>query len=173
MRPAALSQLRPGTMSWAQPRALISVRGLTALATAVTGLVHANLYVYGGYRVIHIVGPGFLLLSSTAFAIAVLMLIGGPPVLRLGAAAVAIGALGGFVTSRTVGVFGFTERGLQPAPQALISLISELGTIALLVSWEVIARRTRGTAPVPADSGQPIRALGRRIQRAIPPHRLP
>ena len=108
-----------------------------------TGFVHANLYVDGGYRAIHLVGPAFLLLSSGAFAVAALLLVSGSPVLRLGAAGVAAGALGGFVMSRTVGVFGFTERGLQPAPQALVSLISELSALGLLLCLEVMLRRSR------------------------------
>jgi hypothetical protein len=129
-----------------RPAALTGVRGLAALATGVTGYVHADLYIDGGYRAIPTIGPAFLLLSSGAFAVAALLLIGSSPVLRLGAAAVAGGALGGFVMSRTVGVFGFTERGLQPAPQALISLVSELGALALLVSLEVLLRRSRAAA---------------------------
>jgi hypothetical protein len=128
----------PGRLRLAVPAVL---RWLTAAATAVTGYIHAYLYTDGGYREIHVVGPGFLVLSSGAFAVAVLLLAGGSPVPRLGAAGVAVGALGGFVLSRTVGVFGFTERGLDPAPQALISLISEVGALALLVSWELALRR--------------------------------
>ena len=122
----------------ARSAALIGVRVLTATATAVTGYVHADLYLNGGYRAIPTIGPSFLVLASGAFAIAALLLIGTSPVLRLGAAGVALGALGGFVMSRTVGLFGFTERGLQPAPEALISLISELGGLALLLSWQVM-----------------------------------
>jgi hypothetical protein len=141
MRPAAVSEPRAAAMTRPQPAA--GMRGLIAAATAVTGFVHANLYVDGGYRAIHVVGPSFLLLSSGAFAVAALLLISGSPVLRLGAAAVAAGALGGFVMSRTVGVFGFTERGLQPAPQALISLISELSALGLLLCLEVMLRRSR------------------------------
>jgi hypothetical protein len=158
MRPALITRvrtavpaLRPALVPGARPVVQTGVRGLTALATAVTGYVHANLYVDGGYRVIPTIGPAFLLLSSGAFAVAVLLLIGSSPVLRLGAAAVAGGALGGFVMSRTVGVFGFTERGLQPAPQALVSLIAELGALGLLVTWEVLLRRSRAA---PARSGQ-------------------
>jgi hypothetical protein len=143
MRTAAVSELRPAAMTRPQRMAVTVVRGLIAVATAVTGFVHANLYVDGGYRAIHVVGPSFLLLSSGAFAVAALLLISGSPVLRLGAAAVAAGALGGFAMSRTVGVFGFTERGLQPAPQALISLISELSALALLLCLEVMLRRSR------------------------------
>ena len=143
MRPAAVTELRPAVKTRTQPTAVTGVRVLIAAATAVTGFVHANLYVDGGYRAIHVVGPSFLLLSSGAFAVAALLLISGSPVLRLGAAAVAAGALGGFVMSRTVGVFGFTERGLQPAPQALISLISELSVLALLLCLEMMLHRSR------------------------------
>ena len=103
-----------------------------AAALAVTGYVHADLYRHG-YRGIRFVGPGFLLLSAGCFAVAALLLIGWPVVLRLGAAALAGGALVGFAASRTVGVFGFTERGLQPAPQALLSLLAEVAVLALLV----------------------------------------
>jgi hypothetical protein len=143
MRPVAVSEPRPAAVTRPRPTTVTGIRGLIAAATAVTGLVHANLYVDGGYRAIHVVGPSFLLLSSGAFAVAALLLISGSPVLRLGAAAVAAGALGGFVMSRTVGVFGFTEHGLHPAPQALISLISELSALALLLWLEVILRRSR------------------------------
>ena len=141
MRPAALAG--PASAAPGRPELAVTttLRWLTAVATAVTGYVHAYLYTDGGYRVIHVVGPGFLLLSSGAFAVAVLLVVGGSPVLRLGAAGVAVGALGGFILSRTVGVFGFTERGLDPAPEALISLISEVGALALLVSWELALRR--------------------------------
>jgi len=150
MRPAAVREPRPVAMTRPQPTVATAIRVLIAVATAVTGLVHANLYVDGGYRAIHVVGPAFLLLSSGAFAVSALLLVSGSPVLRLGAAAVAAGALGGFVMSRTLGVFGFTERGLQPAPQALVSLISELGALALLLCWEAMMRRSRAAPPVHA-----------------------
>ena len=145
MRPAAVREPRPAAMTRPRPTAATGTRVLIAVATAVTGFVHANLYLDGGYRAIHVVGPAFLLLSSGAFAVAALLLLSGSPVLRLGAAAVAAGALGGFLMSRTVGVFGFTERGLQPAPQAVISLVSELSTLALLLCLEMMLRRSRQT----------------------------
>jgi hypothetical protein len=69
-----------------KPAVLTGVQGLTALATAVTGYVHANLYLDSGYRAIPTIGPAFLLLSSGAFAVAALLLAGRSPVLRLGAA---------------------------------------------------------------------------------------
>jgi hypothetical protein len=130
-----------------RPALITATRLLTAAATAGTGYVHASLYVNQDYRAIPTIGPAFLLLSSGAFAVAALLLAGSSPVARLGAVGVAVGALGGFILSRTVGVAGFTEHGLQPAPQALISLITELGAVTLLMAWEVMLRRSQPTAP--------------------------
>jgi hypothetical protein len=113
----------------------VLVRLAAALALGVSGYIHAELYL-GGYRMIPVIGPTFLLQASGSFAVAVLLLAAGPVILRLGAAALALGALGGFVASRTVGVFGFIERGFDPAPQALISVLAEIAVLALLgVPW--------------------------------------
>ena len=54
-----------------------------------------------------------------------------PRLLWLAAAGLAGGALIGFGLSRTVGLFGFVERGLQPAPQALLSILAETAVFAL------------------------------------------
>jgi hypothetical protein len=129
-----------------RPTSLTATRLLTAAATAGTGYAHADLYINHGYRAIPTIGPAFLLLSGGAFAVAALLLAGDSPVARLGAVGVAVGALGGFILSRTVGVAGFTERGLQPAPQALISLITEVAALTLLVAWEVLLHRSRAAA---------------------------
>lgn len=108
---------------------------LTATGLAVTGYVHADLYL-NGYRTIASIGPSFLAFAGACFALAVLELVAvvvPPPLaLRLAAGAVAVAALGGFVLSRTVGLFGFTERGLQPAPQALVSVLAELAVIVVV-----------------------------------------
>jgi hypothetical protein len=115
-----------------------ALRWATAATLAAGGYIHAQLYV-DEYRFIHIIGPLFLLQASVSFAVAALLLMGTPPLLlRAAAAGAALGALGGFTASRTVGVFGFTERGLQPAPQALLSLLAETGTLLLLAIWQVI-----------------------------------
>ncbi|MER6982438.1 hypothetical protein [Streptomyces carpinensis] len=111
------------------------LRVALAATLAVSGYIHAQLYVQE-YRFIHVVGLLFLLQASASFALAVLLLIGMPPLLRAAAAGVALGALAGFAASRTVGVFGFSEHGLQPAPQALVSLLAEAGTLLLLAVWQ-------------------------------------
>jgi hypothetical protein len=102
-----------------------------ALLLGFSGCLHAELYIHG-YRVIPEIGPTFLLQASGSFAVAVLLLGSGRAIPRLGAAALAGGALVGFVLSRTVGVFGFIERGFNPAPEALFSVLAEVGTLVLL-----------------------------------------
>jgi hypothetical protein len=102
---------------------------------AASGYLHAQLYL-DGYRFLHVIGILFLLQAAASFALAALLLTGAvlrPPVLvQLGAAATALGALGGFTISRTIGLFGFTDRGLDPAPQALLSLLAESAVLVLL-----------------------------------------
>lgn len=107
------------------------LRVAAAATLATSGYIHAQLYVTG-YRFIHVVGVLFLLQASASFALAALLLAGGPIYLRLAAAGAAAGALGGFAASRTVGVFGFTERGWQPSPQSLLSVLVEVATLFLL-----------------------------------------
>jgi hypothetical protein len=125
---------------------------------AVTGYLHADLYIHG-YRVIPFIGPAFLLQASASFAVALLLIAGAsvtdePPAVRLAAAALAAGALAGFVASRTVGVFGFVEHGLQPSPQALLSVLAEAGVLLLLVAAAVARRRAADNlGPPPMRAG--------------------
>jgi hypothetical protein len=117
-----------------------------AAALAVSGFGHAYLYVHG-YRVIPHVGDAFLVQSSACFAVAVLLIVGGPTWLRWAAALLAAGSLVAFAMSRTIGIFGFTERGWQPSPHAAVSLAAELLTVVLCAVWASHAvRSTRTTA---------------------------
>ncbi|MFD7875051.1 hypothetical protein ACFV5G_13245 [Streptomyces sp. NPDC059766] len=128
---------------------VLTLRSATAATLGASGFIHAQLYI-DEYRFVHIIGPLFLLQASAAFALAVLLLMGTPPLLlRAAAAGVALGALGGFAASRTVGMFGFTERGLQPAPQAVLSLVAETGTLLLLAIWQVTETRQHRAARTP------------------------
>lgn len=112
-----------------------------ALSLAVSAASHAYLYVHG-YRHIPDIGAAFLVQASVSFAIALLILLGGPEWLRWAAAAVAGGSLVAFTLSRTVGVLGFSERGWEPAPHAAITVSAEVLTV-LLWAGEVAARRGR------------------------------
>lgn len=106
-----------------------------ALLLAWSGYIHLDLYRHG-YRSIPRIGVAFQLQASGSFAVAGLLLvslaIGGSPVLRLAASALAAGALGAFILSRTIGVFGFIEHGLEPSPDALTSVIVETAVLLLL-----------------------------------------
>jgi hypothetical protein len=131
--PAAL---RPGTTR------LVPVLIRLAVVATVTesGYVHAKLYLHG-YRFIAHIGPMFLLQAAVSFALAALLLFGGPLIVQLAAAGTALGALGGFVLSRTVGLWGFTERGFQPHPDAMLSVLSEIATLGLLAAlWMYLLR---------------------------------
>jgi hypothetical protein len=111
------------------------------VTVAASGYVHADLYIHG-YRFLSTIGPMFLLQAAVSFALAALLLFAGPLILQVGAAGTALGALGGFVLSRTVGVAGFTERGFQPSPDALLSVLAEIATLGLLAAlWIHLLRR--------------------------------
>ncbi|MEU6967311.1 DUF6529 family protein [Kitasatospora aureofaciens] len=113
----------------------LAPRLVLAATLAASGYIHAQLYI-NGYRFVHIIGSLFLLQASTAFAVAALLLLAAPPPLRIAATTIAICTLAAFVASRTTGLFGFSEDGLQPAPQALLSLIAETLTLLILVAWK-------------------------------------
>lgn len=97
---------------------------------AVSGVVHAYLYTQG-YRNIPAIGLAFVLQASVFCAFAVLVLIGRWGWLRLAAAVGAGASLVAFGLSRTVGLFGFIERGWNPSPYAAISVAAELVTVVL------------------------------------------
>jgi hypothetical protein len=121
-----------------------------AVSLAVSAYSHAYLYIHG-YQHIPMIGTAFLIQASVSFSLAVLIVAGGPGWLQWAAAAVAGGSLVAFALSRTVGVFGFLERGWDPAPHAAISVAAEVLTVVLwavgLVRAGALVRRPR---PVPA-----------------------
>jgi hypothetical protein len=122
----------------------LTTRIALSASLAVSGVIHAYLYLHG-YRDIPTVGPAFLLQGSAFCALAVLILAGGPAWLRLAAVLGAAGSLMAFALSRTASLFGFSETGWQPAPYAVISVIAEVLTV-LVVAVGVI--RSRPKAPV-------------------------
>ena len=88
-----------------------------AASLAVSATSHAYLYIHG-YQHIPKIGTAFLVQASVSFALALLIVAGGPWWLRWAGAAMAGGSLVAFVLSRTVGIFGFSETGWEPAPHA-------------------------------------------------------
>lgn len=114
-----------------------------AVTLTISGISHAYLYILG-YQYIPTIGPAFMLQASVSFALALLILLGGPTWLQWAAGVLAGGALIAFALSRTVGLFGFSEQGWEPSPHAAISVVAELLTVGL---WAVyLGERRRGVA---------------------------
>jgi len=158
-------------------RRLLRALGLaTAVLVATGGYVHLCLY-RSGYRTIPRIGIGFLLQVMSS-AIVVLALVIGPHTVarvahvtdglagaltRVAAAGLAVSTLTAFALTRTPGgLFNFRERGLEPAPQALIALVAEIGVLVVLGAWLLtphLARRELHAAAAPTCS--PASADGR------------
>ena len=133
------------------PRLFRTLGVVTAALVAAGGYMHFCLYRHG-YRAIPNIGVGFLLQVLTSAIVVAALLIGPHRVARmahvtdrlagamtgLAAAALAAGTLAAFALTRTPGgLFNFQERGLQPAPQALIALVAEVGVLVALGAWMV------------------------------------
>ena len=110
----------------------LAVRFGIAATLAISGVIHAHLYIDGGYRHVPTVGPGFLWQASIFCAVAALILVGAPEWFSWAGALLSIGALIAFALSRTVGLFGFTERGWSPSRYGAVSVIAEALTVALV-----------------------------------------
>jgi hypothetical protein len=117
----------------------VALRGGISLTLAVSGLIHAELYVHG-YRYVPTIGQAFLAQASVFVALAILIAVGGPRWLQWAAGLGALGSLVAFALSRTFGIFGFVEHGWQPAPQALVSVIAEVLTVVLCAASVFTAR---------------------------------
>jgi hypothetical protein len=117
----------------------IAIRLAMAVALTVTGISHAYLYIHG-YHHIPTIGTAFVVQASVSFALALLILLGGPVWLQWAGAAVSGGALVAFALSRTVGLFGFSETGWEPSPHAAISVVAEVVVVGL---WAVSVLRSR------------------------------
>jgi hypothetical protein len=117
-----------------------------AAALAVSAFSHAYLYIHG-YQHIPMIGTAFLIQASVSFSLAVLIVAGGPWWLDWAAAAMAGGSLVAFALSRTIGLFGFSERGWDPSPHAAVTVAAEVLCVLLWAGgWVRLPRRR----PVPA-----------------------
>jgi hypothetical protein len=137
-----------------------------AALVAAGGYVHYCLYRHG-YRAIPKIGVGFLLQAVTSAIVVVVLLVGPHLVARvahvtdrlagaltgLAVAGLSGGTLVAFALTRTPGgLFNFQERGLEPAPQALIALVAEAGALVVLAGWLAtgyVVRRGLVSSPEP------------------------
>jgi hypothetical protein len=100
------------------------------LSLAISAFSHAYLYIHG-YQHIPTIGTAFLIQASVSFSLALLVIAGGPWWLEWSAAAMAGGSLVAFILSRTIGLFGFSERGWDPSPHAALTVVAEVLCVLL------------------------------------------
>ena len=143
---------------------------LAAVLIGVGGYLHYSLYIKG-YRAIPTIGTAFLLqvISSAIVAVALIVplkfrvhvgpvAIGAPTIARFAGIGLSVGTLVAFVLSRLPGgLFNFQERGLQPAPQSLLTIVAEGAAVVVLIAALVFdgARRHVTAAQIPVDRPAP------------------
>ena len=135
------------------PSMATALRCVAAAAIVVGGLVHLQLY-FDGYRDVPDanLGRSFLLNGFGSMAIAVALLARRDVLVRLAAIALVVGTLIAFTLTRTDhAVFGFTEQGFEPSPQAALTLIVEIVALVALLATFVPA--------IGAGRSMPVRAL--------------
>lgn len=105
-----------------------------AVAVLVGGLVHLQLY-FLGYRSYPDpnLGRSFIANSVLSTIVASLLVVRSDRIIRVIGVCLALASLASFALTRwTDVVFGFTEKGLNPSPQAAIALVAEIVAVALL-----------------------------------------
>lgn len=115
---------------------LIAMAGVLA-----GGYIHLRLYNHG-YRDIpnYALGRSFLANVIASGLVVVVLAIWRSPLALLAGLGMAVGTLGAFARSRIGnGIFGFSESGLEPSPEAVIALIAEIAAAlacgVALLSW--------------------------------------
>ena len=129
--------------------------GLAATAVAIGGYIHLVLYRRSYHAIAH-VGVMFALDVVLAAGIATALLL-RRDILSIAAALLhTIGALTGFVLSRTVGLSGFKETGLQPSPEAASALITETVALGFLVWAALVSQLSPSLRPIRSAGPPPV-----------------
>jgi hypothetical protein len=124
-------------------------RVVAALLVLAGGVIHLKLY-FDGYRDVPNanLGRSFLLNVAASVVVAILLLVWRSPWALVVGIVLVDATLIGFGLSRTSrGVFGFTESGFQPSPEAALSLVVEIAAavvmiVLLAIEWSRAPDRT-------------------------------
>lgn len=128
------------------------MRIAAAVAIVVGGLVHLQLY-FDGYRDFpnHNLGHSFLLNGCGSAVLAVALLARRDALVRLAGIGMVVGTLVAFILSRSDrGIFGFTEQGFQPSPQAALTVIAEVVALVALAATFLPPIGAGRSLPIPA-----------------------
>jgi len=118
------------------------------------GAIHLKLY-FDTYRDFPNanLGRSFLLNAAASLVVAILLVVWRHPLALVAGLVLVDATLFGFALSRTsTGIFGFTETGFKPSPEAVLSLVFEIGAAVLLLVLLVLElrRAPADAAPSPA-----------------------
>jgi hypothetical protein len=121
---------------------------LAAAAFVLTGgFIHLQLW-QDGYRAIPVIGPWFIANAVVSVLLVVALLTRGNVPVAAASVVFSIASLAALVMSRTVGLFGFTERAWTDA--SVQASAAELGAIVALAVLVVAFRRPpAGMVPLP------------------------
>ena len=111
-------------------------RIVAAALIAAGGAIHLELY-DSGYRSFPnaSLGRSFIANAVASFAVALLIVVWRSIWPLLAGLVVTDGTLVAFALSRTSrGVFGFTEHGFSPSPEATLTLVTEIAAVVVLVA---------------------------------------
>ncbi len=122
-------------------RTAVVARWVAAIAILVSGAEHFRLWWFNDYRVLHVVGPLFLLNAIAGLVIAVLLAWRAHPLTEFIGLGFAVMTLAAFFVSVYIGLFGFQE-ALSGTSQ-LIAGVAE-GVAIVLLAPLVAARGLRG-----------------------------
>ena len=103
-------------------------RLIAIVGVFVGGAVHLRLY-DTGYRDVpnYMLGRSFLANIVASGVVVALLATWRSRLALLAGLGIAVGTLGAFVKSRMgTGIFGFTESGLEPSPEAVVALVAEI-----------------------------------------------
>ncbi len=134
-------------------RLVMAGRVVAALLVLAAGYIHLKLY-FDGYRDVPNanVGRSFLLNALAAVVVAVLLVVWRNPLALVAGLVLVNATLIGFGLSRSSpGVFGFTETGFNPSPEAALSLVVEISAAVLMivllaVEWRAAPRQSAAVA---------------------------
>ncbi len=134
----------------ASPRRQLT-RGLrvaAALLVLLGGAVHLFVWVKVE-RSVPIIGPLFIVNVASAVVIAVALLIRPAGLIAIAALGLSSVTLAMFVLSRTVGIFGTQEPGVDA--MGIVAAVAEMGTMVGLTAWFWATRPAPGSIAVIGD----------------------
>ena len=124
-------------------------RILAAVLVLIAGYLHLKLY-FDSYRHTDVGGP-FLLNAAASLVVAAALILWRNVWVPVAGLVLVNATLIGFGLSRTDrGVFGFTEKGWQPSPEAAISLVVEIAAAVVLTVLLYLELREPAPARQPA-----------------------